>query len=29
MDATKVGKSIAFLRKYYGMTQGDLAERLE
>ena len=28
MDATKVDKSIAFLRKYYGMTQGDLAERL-
>lgn len=29
MDAKKVGKSIAFLRKYYGMTQSDLADRLE
>lgn len=28
MDAKKVGKSIAFLRKFYGMTQSDLAEQL-
>lgn len=28
MDAKKVGKSIAFLRKYYGMTQSSLAEQL-
>lgn len=28
MDAQKIGKSIAFLRKRYGMTQSDLADRL-
>ena len=28
MNAKKIGKSIAFLRKRYGMTQSDLADRL-
>lgn len=28
MDPKKVGKTIAFLRNYYGMTQRELAERL-
>ena len=28
MDAKKVGKTISFLRKYYGMTQKELADRL-
>jgi transcriptional regulator with XRE-family HTH domain len=28
MDSKKVGKTIAFLRKQYGMTQGELADRL-
>jgi transcriptional regulator with XRE-family HTH domain len=29
VDAKKVGKTIAFLRKRYGMTQGELADRLQ
>ena len=28
MDAKRVGRSIAFLRSYYGMTQKEIAERL-
>lgn len=29
MDAKKIGKSIAFLRKYHGMTQNDLARKIK